>query len=145
MIERGLDAALRAGEQALRNAAVHGERPAAGDDSRITRRRRSGRRRVASGTLRTLVEMILRDQPGQRIAEVQNAARAIDSTIAPTSVGNELRRNENTRYRREGKRWFLVGENEQRSGLAPETVPGLSVEGAGTEASAPVPSASRAA
>jgi len=140
--ERAFEMALRSGEQALRNAAVHRDQPEAQIDSRPRRRKR---RRVASGTLRTLIEMILTDQPGQRVAEVQTAAVGIDSTIAPTSVGNELRRNENTRYRRVGKRWFLIGENEQRSGLAPETVPDLSVEGARTEASALVPSASRAA
>jgi hypothetical protein len=142
--ERAFEVALRSGEQALRSAAAHRDQIEANSDSRSQRRRK--RRRVASGTLRTLIEMILTEQPGLRVAEVQTNAVAIDNSIVRTSVGNELRRNVNTRYRREGKRWFLIGDKEQGLGLARQLpVPGLSVEGAGTEASVPVPSASHAA
>ena len=115
--ERGFEMALRAGDQAARNVVAHREHGEAVTDSRPGRRRR-GRRRVASGTLRALVEMILADQPGLRVAEVQATAVTIDNTIAPTSIGNELRRNENTRYRRDGKRWFLIGDPKQVPGLA---------------------------
>jgi hypothetical protein len=140
--ERAFETALRSGEQALRSAAIHRDQLEANTDSRPRRRKRH---RAASGTLRTLVEMILTDQPGQRVAEVQIAAVGIDSTIAPTSVGNELRRNENTRYRREGKRWFLIGDKQQGSGLAPATVPDSSVGRADAEASASALPASHAA
>jgi hypothetical protein len=78
--------------------------------SRPARRRR---RRVARGTVRPLVELVLSDQPGLRVNEVQAGAVLLDPTISPTSVGNELRRLEGQRYRREGKRWFLIGDTEK--------------------------------
>jgi hypothetical protein len=81
------------------------------------------RPRVASGTLRPLVELILSDQPGLRVAEIQEKARELDDTISLSSVGNELRRNEGTRYRQDGKHWSLIGEPERELGLAPATVP----------------------
>jgi hypothetical protein len=79
--------------------------------SRPVRQRR--RRRAASGTVRPLVELVLGDRPGLRVAEIQAGAILLDPTISPTSVGNELRRLEGQYYRREGKRWFLIDDTEK--------------------------------
>lgn len=143
-VDRAIETALRSGEQALRNTIAPRADSEVSVDSRPHRRR--GRRRVASGTLRTLVEMILTEQPGQRVAAIQEAAQEIDNTISPTSVGNEIRRHVGTRYRREGVRWYLVGETEKVSELdRGDTIPGLEVEGGGEETSTPTPSIDRAA
>jgi hypothetical protein len=124
-VERAFATALRQAEQDFRMAKARQERPAAKADS--PRRASSKRKRVASGTLRPLVELILTDSPGLRVAEIQTQAKALDETISPSSVGNELRRMEGTRYRRDGKRWFLIGDTEQELGLALATVPDSSV------------------
>lgn len=110
-VERAFGHALRQAEQEFRVAKARQERPAAKTDS--PRRSPARRRRVASGTLRPLVELILSDEPGLRVAEIQAKAVELDNTVAPTSVGNELRRMEGTRYRRDGKRWFIIGDTEK--------------------------------
>jgi hypothetical protein len=135
-----MEAALRSGEQTLRSALAPRSEPETSADSR--QRRRRSRRRVPSGTLQPIVEMILTEQPGLRIAAAQEVARTLDSTISPSSVGNEIRRHEGTRYRREGVRWFLIGDPKQAPGLdRGDTIPGLEAgggEAVSTATSSPV-------
>jgi hypothetical protein len=139
---RGIEAGERAVQRALTAATGEANHP----NLSPRRARRRPRQRVSSGTVRPIVELILSDQPGLRVAEVQAKAAELDDSISPTSIGNELRRHLNKFYRREGKRWFLIGETEQGSGLARlSPVPDPSVGGAGTGAPATAPPASRAA
>jgi hypothetical protein len=106
VVERGVEKML--GSAPRRDEAEHRSESAS---SRHAQRRR---RRVARGTVRPLVELVLSDRPGLRVNEVQAGAVLLDPTISPTSVGNELRRLEGQRYRREGKRWFLIGDTGKR-------------------------------
>jgi hypothetical protein len=112
------------------------------------RRRSSGtsKPRAASGAVGQAVDLVLVEHPGSRIIEIQEFVAVLDSTIARTSVTNELRRKKGTRYRQEGVRWYRIGDQEQRSGLARQLpVPGLLVGEAEAERSAQASPASRAA
>jgi hypothetical protein len=90
------------------------------------------------GAIAPLIDLVLEDQPGLRAVEIETKVVELDPSLVAASVGNELRRQEGKRYeRRDGKRWFLIGDPEQGSGLAPATVPDPSVgpDEAGTPSS----------
>jgi hypothetical protein len=110
------DASLRgqeATERAMRRLFDMAAQREAAPRERPQRRLRP-KQRVASGTVRPLIERILADRPGLRVIDVQAAAAELDNDISPTSVGNELRRHKGTRYRQDGARWFLIADNETR-------------------------------
>jgi hypothetical protein len=86
----------------------------------------SRRHRAISGAVGQAIELVLQERPVLRIIEIQQQAKSLDPTISGASVTNELRRKKNSRYRQEGKRWFLIGDTtkeevEDRSFFAAET------------------------
>jgi hypothetical protein len=105
----------------------------------------SPKQRARRGSVRILVDRILNAQPGLTTGEIGDGAAAIDNDVSPSSVSNELRRYEGIRYRRDGRRWFLIGNAERET--AEEAVNGPSaahnpeaVEGGETDRTALAPS-----
>lgn len=81
--------------------------------ARVARGGKSGKPRAAAGAVGQAIDLVLADQPGSRIVEVQDLAVQLDPSISRTSVANELRRYIGKRYRQEGKRWFRIGDTEK--------------------------------
>lgn len=90
-------------------------------DVRVTQKTlRSAADRVPRGTVGTLVQKVLTESPGLTISEVQVRVIAQDYRVAPKSVGNEMRRFLNKRYRRRKRKWFLIShEAEKETAGAP--------------------------
>jgi hypothetical protein len=103
------------------------------------RSKQDRRQQVPRGTIGPLINFVLAESPGLKAAEVEERVVEHDPTISAASVGNELRRQRDRRYRRDGTmRWFLIGDTEQVTGLARQpAVPVALVgePGAGTPAS----------
>jgi hypothetical protein len=120
--------------------------PRPANRTRVARATKSGKQRAAPGAVGQAIELVLADQPGSRIIEIQDLAVRLDPTISRSSVTNELRRYLGKRYRQEGVRWYRIGDTEKGSGLAPPTVVPDPLVG-GPEAATAVsgPPASRAA
>lgn len=113
---------------------------------RIARASKGGKPRAAAGSVGQAIDLVLADQPGLRIVDIQNMAVELDPAISRSSVTNELRRKVGTRYRKDGTRWFRIGDQEKGAGLAPRVVVPDPLVG-GPEAATAVsgPPASRAA
>lgn len=112
---------------------------------RSPRAAKSGKTRAAPGAVGQAIDLVLADQPGSRIVEIQDLAVQLDSSISRSSVTNELRRYLGKRYRQDGKRWFRIGDQEKGSGLAPKAVPDPLVGGPEAVTAVSDPPASRAA
>jgi hypothetical protein len=82
--------------------------------TRLTERRER-KPQVPRGTIGPLIDSVLTDSPGSRAAEIEAKAVARDPKITPASVGNELRRYRDRRYRRDDAtmRWYLIGDTEK--------------------------------
>lgn len=69
------------------------------------------RTRAPRGSVRKVLDPILADHPGLTIAEIETHGERRNKEVAAKSYGNELRRLEGIRYRRNrpnGNRWFLM-------------------------------------
>jgi len=64
--------------------------------------------RAPRGLVQEVVACVLRDRPGTHINEVEVEAVRREPRISAKSVGNEMRRYLGTKYRREGRSWFLM-------------------------------------
>jgi hypothetical protein len=96
-VTSGLDEAMRSIEAAF-------------ETPRAAPPKREPRQTVARGTIAPLIDLVLADSPGLRATEVEAKVVELDSNVTPASVGNELRRQNNKRYRRDdGMRWHLIG------------------------------------
>lgn len=70
---------------------------------------------------------MLTDHPGKTIVEYEAMIADYDSRIAAKSIGNELRRMEGIRYRRNTDgQWFLIVGNEEAAGTANNETPAAS-------------------
>ena len=107
MSKRAIDAALLGYEPQAKGDAL----AEAGNSTAISTPPSSGRR-ATPGTVRQIVKLVLQDTPGARVIEIQNTAKTLDASISPSSVSNELNRHKGTRYRQEGRQWFMIGETE---------------------------------
>jgi hypothetical protein len=70
------------------------------------------RGRAPRGAVGRALEQVLTESPGLTITEIEARAVALDPEISAKSVGNDLRRLEGKRYRRDrpkGYRWYLIG------------------------------------
>ena len=114
-----LNAANRSVEEPLAAAHERQVRPPSRGTRPPTRRRRRSevKPRAAAGAVGQAIDLVLDDQPGMRIVEIQDRVAQLDPTVARTSVTNELRRKKGTRYRQEGMHWFRIGDTEKGSGL----------------------------
>jgi hypothetical protein len=75
--------------------------------------------RAPRGAVAAAVEALLKDIPdGALVTELEAQAAVRFPDIATKSIGNELRRGEDRRYRRDrpgGYRWFLIADGDQES------------------------------
>ncbi len=74
--------------------------------------------RVERGTVRRVLNEVMSETEGYRIAEIGERARMREPSVSPTSVPNELRRNEGTLYRKVGELWFKIGSETKTAGAA---------------------------
>ncbi len=66
-------------------------------------------KRARKGAVGVLLKRILTNHPGLKIVEIETAAKTMDATLAVKSLGNELRRLEGEKYKRDVQdRWFLM-------------------------------------
>lgn len=106
---RGFDAALRSINGAFDAPAA----PAATHDAG-----RAVERAPTRGIIGPLIDKVLSAEPGLRASEIEQRVVGLDNNRSAGAVGNELRRQMGRRYRREGMRWFLIGNTGTRT---PET------------------------
>lgn len=79
------------------------------------------------GTVPRVLKRMLTDHPGKTIVEYEAMIADYDSRIAAKSIGNELRRMEGIRYRRNTDgQWFLIVGNEEAAGTANNETPAAS-------------------
>src|SRR4051794_34728211 len=60
------------------------------------------KQRARRGSVGVLVSRSLKEHPGLLAGEIGEHVVALDSRVSPSSVNNELRRYEGSRYKREG-------------------------------------------
>ncbi len=76
-------------------------------------------RRAPRGLVPRVVEQMLSDHPGKIIAEYEQMKDNYDSRISEKSIGNELRRHEGRKYRRnEDGEWFPKSGNNEAADSA---------------------------
>jgi 3,4-dihydroxy-2-butanone 4-phosphate synthase len=66
--------------------------------------------RAPRGALERAVKQALTERQGQTEQELVEAVAVIDPQVSPRSIGGQLRRFRDTRYRQEGRRWFLMAD-----------------------------------
>lgn len=65
--------------------------------------------RAPRGAVGRMLDRILKDKPGLTVTEIEALAGDYDKDVAIKSIGNELRRAEGKKYRRdERNNWFLI-------------------------------------
>ena len=103
-----------------------GQQHRAGVSSELERPRRRYRRRAPpkqkrapSGSVGRVVDLVLAEHPGSRVVEIGDLVVQRDPTISRSSVTNELRRKLGQRYRKEGVRWYRIGDPRKEDGEGP--------------------------
>jgi hypothetical protein len=79
-------------------------------------------KRAPRGSVGKAVDSVLTDKPGLLTPEIEERVLQIDPEIARKSVGNELRRLEGKKYKRDrpgGYRWFLIDQPVGQEGGEP--------------------------
>jgi hypothetical protein len=69
--------------------------------------------RAPRGSVGKAIDTVLSEKPGMLVPELEEAVLQADPEIAKKSVGNELRRMEGNKYKRDrprGYRWFLIDQ-----------------------------------
>jgi hypothetical protein len=72
-------------------------------------------RRAPRGSVGQAVDDVLRAEPGLSIIDIESRVEKLNPEISIKSVGNELRRLEGKKYKRDrpgGYQWFLVNDRE---------------------------------
>lgn len=69
-------------------------------------------KKAPKGAVGAAVSEILRAYPGSSITAIEEVCAVEAPEVASRSIGNELRRLEGKKYRREGRNWFLISEPE---------------------------------
>jgi hypothetical protein len=80
-------------------------RSAEADQPKLELKNKSGR--APRGTVGRILNDALTQRGGLTQHQLKQYADQVED-VSATSIGNELRRNEGKKYRREGKRWFLI-------------------------------------
>lgn len=84
-----------------------------------SRQQRVVARRAPRGLVPTIVGRMLDEYPGKIIAEYEQMVGAYDSRVSDKSIGNELRRHEGKKYRRdENGGWFPMSGNKEAEDAA---------------------------
>jgi hypothetical protein len=87
-------------------------------------------KRAPRGSVGKAVDSVLADRPGMLTPEIEERVLQNDPEIARKSVGNELRRLEGKKYKRDrpgGHRWFLIDQPVGQKGGEPTPHPSASV------------------
>jgi len=69
--------------------------------------------RAPRGSVGRAIDTVLLEKPGLLVPQLEEAVLEVDPEIAKKSVGNELRRMEGNKYKRDrpgGYRWFLIDQ-----------------------------------
>jgi hypothetical protein len=108
---------------------------------RYRRRVPAKQKRAPSGSVGRVVDLVLAEHPGSRVVEIGDLVVQRDPTISRSSVTNELRRKLGQRYRKEGVRWYRIGDPRKEDGEGPlfGAEPESSVGGSGLAAASPGP------
>ncbi len=84
-------------------------------------------RRAPRGLVPKVVARMLEDHPGKVIVEYEQMIDNYDSRVSEKSIGNELRRHEGKKYRRnEEGEWFPMSGNKEAAGSATNETPAAS-------------------
>ena len=78
-------------------------------NSAPVRPRRRSTKRAGHGEAARLIGIVFATKAGLTIKEIHNAIAGGGAALSVEAVGAELRRNEGTKYRREGRFWFPGG------------------------------------
>ena len=74
-------------------------------------------RKAPRGTVPKILGRMLTEYPGRTVVEYEEMVKLYDSRVATKSIGNELRRMEGKRYRRNADgQWFLMKLDEEAGG-----------------------------
>lgn len=79
--------------------------------------------RAPRGAVRRAITAVLRHRQGLTELEIGDAASGLDPNVSPRSVGAELRRLKDRRYRMENGRWFLIPAPLEEETAGPMTDP----------------------
>lgn len=77
--------------------------------------------RAPRGLVAEVLAAVLAEKPGLTISDYEWLVTQRDGRISERTVGNELRRYEGVRYKRQGYRWFPIGSEEQETAGSPTT------------------------
>lgn len=84
-------------------------------------------RKARRGTVPKVLGRMMTEHPGKTIVEYEEMTPQYDDQISVKSVGNELRRMEGKRYRRnDDGEWFLMPGNKEAAGTATNETPAAS-------------------
>jgi hypothetical protein len=87
-------------------------------------------KRAPRGLVQTTIAKVIVESPGLSITDYEGMVLALEPEVSAKSIGNELRRGEGTKYKRDrpnGNRWFPIDyQDEGASGSLPN-VPAPSV------------------
>lgn len=76
-------------------------------------------RRAPRGLVPSVVDRMLREHPGKIIAEYEQMKDLYDARVSRKSIGNEIRRMEGKKYRRnENGEWFPMSGNKEAGDAA---------------------------
>jgi hypothetical protein len=76
-------------------------------------------RRAPRGLVPSVVDRMLREHPGKIIAEYEQMKDHYDARVSRKSIGNEIRRMEDKKYRRNDKgEWFPIPGNKEAGDAA---------------------------
>jgi hypothetical protein len=109
-VQDGIDRIVQAarGPQAAHDVRV--------PDEKLTKEaiRRVSVKRAPRGTVPKIMAAMLRDFPGKTIADYEQLLHRYDGQVSEKSVGNELRRHEGQKYRRNANgEWFPITGNKE--------------------------------
>lgn len=95
------------------------------------------RARAARGAVGKAIDPILRANPGMLVPDLESEVKRLHPEIHPKSIGNELRRFEGEKYKRDregGYRWFLIEDQDGGRTGAPAPAADMQHEPEGGEA-----------
>ena len=78
----------------------------------IDRARPKARQRVERGAIGEAVDQVLQRHAGATLAQIVEEVRSLGVDASREGVGMHLRRNAETRYRQDGRKWFPRGKAE---------------------------------
>ena len=66
-------------------------------------------RRASNGVAAEAVAAVFKQETGLGVVEIHRKAQQLGHSLSTEGIGNELRRHEGLKYRRDGRNWFPLG------------------------------------